>query len=690
MLELLSPAGSMEALRAAVQNGADAVYLGADGFNARAGARNFARDELPGAVSYCHVRGVKVHLTLNTLVSDREFPAAAELIRAAAAAGVDAFIVQDLGIIDLCKRIAPEIPLHGSTQMTVHSLPGVLECARMGLKRVVLSRELPRTEIANICRHSPIEIEAFGHGALCMCYSGQCYFSAVVGRRSGNRGACAQPCRMAYGYGRFEQRHPLSLKDNCLLPYVRDLEALGVASLKLEGRMKRAEYVAIVTRAYRTALDGGTPDYAAVLAAFNRQGFTDGYYQGKTGPEMFGIHEETSEPRELFASARRTYESGEAQRVPVRFYAIVSASRPLSLAVEDMEGRVCKATGELPQAALTHAITTEELADRLSKTGGTPYEMIDCRAVVEPGLSVPAAAINSLRREVLTALTALRGRAPALHVQDYHPLPAVPNGTDAPHLTVSVQSAQQVTPALRASAPAVLYAPLSELAAHPEAFSNLPAGTELCAVLPRVVWDAELPEQLRRIDRARAIGAASVLCGNLGQLELCRSRGFAVRGDFGLNVFNSRALAVLAGMGLASATLSFELTLPQIRDISKRIPCEILVYGRLPLMLTENCVIRARMGNCSCSGATNLTDRRGEHFPIQRDQDTCRNVILNGKKLNLLDKKRTLAGLGLWGARIVFTTENPTEVDAVLQGWHARGEFDPGSDTRGLYQRGVE
>ena len=255
MLELLAPAGSMEALRAAVQNGANAVYLGCGSFNARQSAKNFTPQTLTEAVKYCHVRGVQVHLTLNTLVSDKETQELIDLIRHAAESAVDAFIVQDLGVLRLCREIAPHIPIHGSTQMTVHSLPGVLLCAAWGMSRVVLSRELSREEIRFICQSSPIEIEIFAHGALCMGYSGQCYLSSAIGGRSGNRGRCAQPCRQSYGYGRWENQFPLSLKDNCLVQYVKELEGMGVASLKLEGRMKRPEYVATVTAVYRKALD---------------------------------------------------------------------------------------------------------------------------------------------------------------------------------------------------------------------------------------------------------------------------------------------------------------------------------------------------------------------------------------------------------------------------------------------------
>ena len=386
MLELLAPAGSMEALRAAVQNGANAVYLGCGTFNARQGAKNFTPQMLTEAVKYCHVRGVAVHLTLNTLVSDKEMPQVAELVRHAAMSGVDAFIVQDLGVIELCKQIAPHVELHGSTQMTIHSLHGVQLCAAWGMKRVVLSRELSREEIRFICQHSPIEIEVFGHGALCMAYSGQCYLSAVIGRRSGNRGRCAQPCRQCYGYGRFQNRYPLSLKDNCLVHYVKELEDMGVASLKLEGRMKRPEYVAAVTGVYRSALDGQPVDRKmmdTLYTAFNRQGFTDGYYAGRIGTDMFGTRQETPEDNQWNKEMRQTYESGENPLVPITFDCTVSPSR-FSLTVRDPDGHSCTMEGQLPEASRTAELTEEQLTSRLRKTGGTPYYCADVHVRITP------------------------------------------------------------------------------------------------------------------------------------------------------------------------------------------------------------------------------------------------------------------------------------------------------------------
>lgn len=694
MIELLSPAGSMEALQAAVQNGADAVYLGVGSFNARANAKNFTVDDLSDAVSYCHIRGVQVHLTLNTLTSDRETAQVAELIRKAARCGVDAFIVQDPGTVKLCRAIAPQVAVHASTQMSVHNLDGVLQAAALGCSRAVLAREVPKKDIAYICKHSPIEIEVFVHGALCMCYSGQCYFSSVVGRRSGNRGQCAQPCRLPYGYGRKENKYPLSLKDNCLIDSLQELKDMGVASLKIEGRMKRPEYVAVVTDIYRRALDEGqvSREGAAKLEKiFSRQGFTRGFYDGAVGRDMLGTREELREDRELLAQARSSYESGEYQRVGIRLYAVIRQDAPAVLVAEDELGHRAKAEGPVPEQARTKALTMEELEVRLCKTGGTPYYIASLSGSVEPGLSLSASSLNNLRRDVLNQLTVLRGRKPQRQVFAA-PLPAenIPLRRK-PVLTVCVRTAAQVTKALLQKQPAVLYLPLTELMEHPEILQQASARTQVCPVLPRVIFDSQKSLVEKQLAAVKKMGVKSCLCGNTGHIAMLRRMGLEARGDFGLNAFSSYALSHWQEEHLLSATVSFEATLPQIRDMAKPLPCEMLVYGRLPLMLTENCIIKNRTGVCACqSGEVKLIDRKGEEFPILPDPGSCRSVIYNGKKLYLLDKRTELEALGLWALRLQFTTESPQDVDRVLQQYESLAPFDQVNATRGLYLRGVE
>ena len=693
MLELLAPAGSMESLRAAVQNGANAVYLGCGIYNARQGAKNFTPQALTEAVKYCHVRDVAVHLTLNTLVSDKETQELVQLIRHAAQSGVDAFIVQDLGVVRLCRQIAPHIPIHGSTQMTIHSLPGVLLCAAWGLSRVVLSRELSREEIRYICQNSPIEIEVFGHGALCMCYSGQCYLSAAIGGRSGNRGRCAQPCRQSYGYGRWQNQYPLSLKDSCLVRELKELEQMGVASLKLEGRMKRPEYVAAVTGIYRKALDTHmvTRDMEkTLLDAFNRQGFTQGYYDGNLGGEMFGVREDTRENAAFFKELRQTYETGETPLVPIRFQAVV---RPglTQLTVIDPQNRVCTAQGPAPETARVAELTKEVLIARLTKTGGTPYRCVEAAVEIEPGLSLSASAINGLRRDVLNQLTALRARrdVPALGRPERIPNYRTPQ--EPPAYNIQVTTKEQITGRLLKMQPNLLYVPLHLLTEDAAFTRDLVKKVRVCPVLPRVVHDGELARLKEQLRSLRALGIREALVGNLGLLLPVRECGMHPRGDFGLNIYNSAALQSVREMELRSQCLSFEMTLPQIRDAKKGLPCEILAYGRLPLMITENCLIRGRTGQCTCHlGSAKLVDKTGSEFPVIRDGNTCRSVLLNGKKLYWLDRQEDLARLGLWAVRLYFTTENPQEVDRVLSACRSGEAMDPGACTRGLYLRGLQ
>ena len=693
MLELLAPAGSMEALRAAVQNGADAVYLGVGTFNARQSAKNFTLQTLVEAVKYCHVRGVAVHLTLNTLVADREMKELAETIRYAAQNNVDAFIVQDLGVVQLCRQIAPHIPIHGSTQMTVHSLPGVQLCAAMGMTRVVLSRELSREEIRYICAASPIEIEVFGHGALCMSYSGQCYMSAMIGGRSGNRGRCAQPCRQSYGYNHWQDKYPLSLKDNCLVHYLQELEEMGVASLKLEGRMKKPEYVATVTAVYRKALDEAKvtkPMMEALMTAFNRQGFTDGYYTGRIDRKMFGVREDTRDDPQWLQAARQSFESGETALVDLKLRCVVSVDGS-SLTATDPEGRTVQVDGPRPELARNVPLTGQGLAQRLSKTGGTPFRVVEVRTHVDPGLTISAAAVNAMRREVLAQLTAIRARREDHPIRKPKDVPMYKGPKGIPGLTVQVTTREQLTPNLLNLETAMLYVPMHILLEDHEMTLRLVQRGRLAAVLPRIVHDGELPALRKGLQTLRELGVKDALVGNLGLLMPVREADMRIHGDFGLNIYNSTAMNVLRSLELSSATVSFEMTLPQIRDVSKAVNAEIIAYGRLPLMLTEHCLIRNRTGECTCHlGPAKLVDKTGAEFPIIKDGDNCRSVLLNGKKLYWLDRQDDLAKLGVWAARLYFTTENSREVNRVLNAYLNPEGFDPGACTRGLYLRGVE
>ena len=694
MLELLAPAGSSEAVTAAVQSGADAVYLGYGDFNARRNAKNFSKEELAAAVSYCHLRGAKVFLTLNTLATDRELPSVAEVAADAAQVGVDAVLVQDLGILRLLRQVAPQMPIHGSTQLSVHSLDGVLRCAELGMARVVLSRELSRDAIEYICTRSPIEIETFVHGALCMSYSGQCFLSSVIGGRSGNRGLCAQPCRLKYGWGNRADGYPLSLKDMSLAGHLQELKKMGVKCLKIEGRMKRPEYVAIVTGIYARALrEGREPtaeELAQLEAAFSRQGFTEGYFLDQKGPDMFGIREDSREPRELFAKARSQYQSGERQSVPITFYAMLRKGEPAQVAVQDPEERVITAQGPVPEEARTKELTAADVKAQLSRTGGTPFRCDGVRALVDSGLSLPVSTLNSLRRELLDSLRATRSIPQPWETGEYRPGVRYENRREAPILTMSLQRAEQLSEDLLRLGPGIVYLPVEEAAAHPQCIERiLVHGAKAGVILPRICWDRERKPLLQNLEHLRTLGATEALVGTLDLLRSARDTDYHLRGDFGLPAFNAQALKEIKRLGLSSVTASFELRLAQIRDISKALNVEMIVYGRLPLMITENCIIKNRSGHCDCHNTNQLVDRKGERFPVVKAPG-CRSEILNAKTLFLGDKRGDYQRIGLWAARLMFTTESPRECVQVTERYLGRGKYEPKDYTRGLYYRAVE
>lgn len=692
MMELLSPAGGLDSLIAAVQTGADAVYMGFGAFNARRSAKNFTDEEFASAVAYCHLRGVRVFLTLNTLLTDRELEQAAESLRKASDMGVDAILVQDWGLLTLAREIVPDVPLHASTQMSLFTLGGANEAAALGLERVVLARELARDEIREICAGCPAEIEVFAHGALCMCYSGQCEMSAVVGERSGNRGACAQPCRLPYGVnGPCRGGHPLSLKDANLSAYLAEMEAMGVACLKLEGRMKRPEYVAVVTGIYRRLLDEKRQPTAEesrrLEQAFSRSGFTDGYWLGKKGPQMFGTRPENApEPKELFAKAREMYENGrENRKIPVNLRLSVRRGEPVRLsgACAVHGGAAFAVDGAVPEEARNRAVTAEELRQRLSKTGGTVFTADRIEIELDEGLTIPASAVNGLRRELLEELAKRRMDIPPRRKLPAPPLPDAPEGGQAMRFTCSVQKAEQVTAALLAEKPAVVYVPVEELERlDPE----LDWGeTELCAVLPRIFRTADETPLRQLLEQHPE--ASAVAIGNLGHLPIARGLNRTLRGDFGLNIFNSRALLFWQGQELASATVSFELRWQQVRDLRKYLPCEAIIYGRLPLMVTENCVTRCSVG-CTHGAGSVLTDRTGARFPVLCGYG-CRCEIQNSKTLFLADKPE-MRRCGLTYGRLRFTTETPEQCVQVLQRYQNGGDWTPEDLTRGLFYRGVE
>ncbi len=694
MIELLSPAGSPEAVIAAVQNGADAIYMGLGNFNARRGAKNFTDEEFERSMRYCRIRGCKVYVTLNTLVNDREITQAVESARLASELGADGIIIQDLGLAYAIRQALPDIPLHASTQMSIHNLAGVEAAAEMGMTRAVLARELSFEQIKFITQHASIETEVFVHGALCFCQSGQCYMSALIGRRSGNRGMCAQPCRMQYSLGGRMDDYPMSLKDNCLVDRLRELEDAGVACLKIEGRMKRPEYTAIVTKIYSKALkeqrQPSAEEMETLEKAFSRQGFTQGYFNGDK-KDMFGRREEPDKDTEkLFTLARKGYSEGELRRVPVHFYTVAEKGMPVKAIAFDDDGNRAAAMGGVPEKARGQGLTATYITEQMFKTGGTPYNCVENRAQADPGLYLPASEINDLRRRLVSELSEQRAKPPRRRVGK---LPEKPKGklpTGDPAMIFQVLTEEQLSPELAALKPKYLYVPLTLMTEKLDLLRPFTEqGTIPVAVLPRVIADNEAAAVYDMLSRMFDQGVNEALVGNLGHAMLAKKAGMKLRGDFGLNTFNSLSMEVIRQAGFISATASFELRLSQIRDMIKPLDTELIIYGRIPLMVSDQCIIRHSAGRCNCQTPGQMADRMGSVFPVVKEFG-CRNVIYNAHKLYLADKAEDVYAAGAWGLRMMFTTEGMRECVEVAKGYMGLSDYKPNVLTRGLYYRGVD
>ena len=687
-IEILAPVGNKEMLRAAVFSGADAVYLGFSGFNARTSANNFNADTLKDAVAFCRARGVAVHVALNTTVYGGELPALEQAIRAVAASGADAVICQDLAVATLIGKIAPQLPRHGSTQMSVHSLQGALELKELGFTRVVLARELSMPEVEHITKHCGIETECFVHGALCMCVSGQCYMSAFLGGRSGNRGSCAGPCRLpfeanALPEGKPGRLHHLSLKDNSVIDKLDKLQALGVASAKIEGRLRTPEYVAAAVSACLAGREGRAYDRDLLKNAFSRSGFTSGYLDGKIDGTMFGVRSEADaeQTKKTLPMLRELYRR-ERSRVPVKMKLEIEEGGE-KLTVTDADGSKAFAYGDAePQPARTDP--TESLHRSLAKTGGTPFAVEDQDITVEMDGGtwfIPGGAVNELRREALDALLKKREVLRPWPTTEEH-VPALPLRTLPPHRTLRArfESWEQV-PERALDGIEYLILPIAQADRVPREWR-----AKTLLELPRVMFGKLEEDTARRIAATQDAGFAGYEVSNIAHLRLCR--GLPMSGSFGLNITNQLAAQFYADNGLGSM-----LILPEVKDSDistiapthngRPVPTGVLVYGHMPLMITRACPLQNIHDCAHCDKTGVLTDRKAKKFPVRCGLGV--RTIYNPVPIYMGDKPGALTvDYGV----AYFTLESREEAAKILEMIRTHAPFE-GDFTRGLYFKGT-
>ncbi len=680
-MEILAPVGGKEQLIAAVRSGANAVYLGTKGFNARRNATNFDSEELMEAVSYCHARNVAVHVALNTLLKDEEIEKVIEEIKMVAACGVDAVIVQDLGVAALVKQCVPTLAIHASTQLSTHNVEGAMLLKQYGFTRVVLARELSEDEITKIVEKTNMEVEIFVHGAHCMSVSGNCYMSALFGERSGNRGLCAQPCRLNFKSRAGE--YALSLKDMSLITKMKQLVRTGVVSLKIEGRMKRPEYVAAAVTSCVKALNNQEPDIDTLQAVFSRSGFTDGYFANKRDRTMFGYRtkEDVVAANSVFKQLGIIYKD-ETPLVPIDMNMSIKKDESAVLMVNDGKNSVT-VMGEVPQTAI-NAPTTKELVERsLMKTGSTPFYLKDFSCDIDDNIVLPISQINKMRKEALEKILLLRSivkphnfTEPPAEVTNFHKLLLL----RLPVIYSRVEKFSQITDMMKKHSEKIIV-PLSELVSN----INLVKDNidKYVAELPMMIFKSNTNRVKEQLMILKDRGIITVTVGSIGSLSLAKSMGFNCIGDYSLNILNSIALHEFQKLGLKETVVSFENSLKNIRQMGDFMPYGVIAYGYLPMMTFRNCPNKQDGGCGSCKGSAVITDRMDSKFTL-----LCREKqytqLFNTVALYLGDKQKSLQDLSF--TVLYFTKETASQCDSIINMWINNKPYND-KKTGGLYFR---
>ena len=674
--EILAPVGAQEQLKAAVRSGANAVYLGVDNFNARRNADNFTTENLKDAVKYCRLRDVKVFVTLNTLIFDKEIEDLYKTRKAIAESGADAVIVQDFATVKAVKEICPDMPLHASTQMAVHNAAGAVFLEEMGFSRIVLARELSLKEMKIIREAVNAELEVFVHGAHCMSTSGNCYLSAMLGERSGNRGLCAQGCRLNWvnTHGR---EYALSLKDMSYLDNIKDLMEIGIDSFKIEGRMKRPEYVASAVSSLKKAMNNELYDKLTLRSVFSRSGFTDGYLQGKRTVDMFGyrVKEDVTSATNVLKDLENLYKN-ETRPNKASAKLILKKDEPSTLFLSS-KGKTVQVQGEIPQEPRTAPLSEEIAFRNLGKLGDTSFYLDSLGFENEDSLTLPASAINALRRDAANLLENELSKKD-YSINDVTPrIPSIKSDFSKPKARVRLESLSQYSDVLENADLIIL--PLNEIFNNLEDVELLPV--KIAVELPQLIYPEDEKDILKKLSAIKKTGIVRGVTGNIGGIALLKKAGFKIYGSHGLNITNSFSVQSYKNMGLEDITLSFELSERNIKSLCADIPKGAYIYGYLPIMLLRACPQRSENGCENCKGKSVLTDRKGIEFPL-----LCQNkkyaVLHNSVPLYIGDKITS----SLDFVTFYFTIESKADCEKIYKAY-LNGKAPEGKKTNGLYNR---
>ncbi len=677
--EILAPAGGLEQLISAVRSSADAVYLGLDRFSARSSAENFTPENLKKAVSYAHARNVKIYVALNTLITDSEYEDAKNVVKSIAEAGVDGVIVQDFAIAEIIKKHCPELRLHASTQTAVHNVMGLEALKKLGFVRAVAPRELTKDEIKTMCEVPDIETEVFVHGALCMSVSGMCYLSSMLGGRSGNRGRCAQPCRLDFKC--HNRTHALSLKDSSLIKYIPELSEIGVSSLKIEGRMKRPEYVAAAVNSCKKSRDGLSYDSESLRSVFSRSGFTDGYYTGSRNLDMFGyrLKDDVTAAKDVLNSLALLYKDEiQSAGISVDFHADKNSS---FVTVSDGVNSV-KINGDTPEEAKSKPLDYDFAKKCFSKTGGTIFYINSFNADIADGISISASSLNSMRRRALDSLYEKRA---VLHPEKFYDSPKneehepagiISSGDNK--IRMRFTSAEQIFN-LKLHDDIIL--PLNEILKNTDIIKKY-SGT-VFAETPALIYPSDEDKIKEKLKRVKSLGINDVYCDNIGIIDYCINEGFRVHASNYTNILNSAAAKVYADMGVSDIVVSAELSMDNIKKLSSRVPKGAFVYGFMPLMRFRACPAQTENGCAECTGLTKIEDRYKTPFYIMCSYKKY-SSLLNSIPTYIGDKDLSALDFSL----LYFTFEKKETCGKIYKIFKNKEKL-PSKKTGGLYYRQI-
>ena len=714
--EILAPAGSFQTFKAVIEAGADAIYVGGAKFGARAYADNFSQEELLEALDYAHLRNKKVYLTVNTLLKNDEINNKLyDYLLPFYERGLDAVLVQDFGALNYIHKAFPDLPIHTSTQMTVTGIEGVKFLKKYGVTRVVMARETSLPEMKRIHEETGMELEAFVHGALCYCYSGQCLFSSLLGGRSGNRGRCAQPCRLPYttldskGKVLLKDSYILSMKDMCGINNLKELKDSGVYSLKIEGRMKKPEYAAGVVSFYRKYVDSMETvtnyDFERIKALGNRCGFTDSYYHNHNSSNMITYEKPNfAVGDESFASEISSKYVDKETKLPITGFCELNAGKNSFFTVQ-CQNYVYTETGDVIDKAQKKPLIKEDVIKRLSKTGDTSFFFEELNLSMDDNIFIPNGALNELRRNALNGLKnqilkeyfRSSEKCSKLTIKNSEVAQNIIDKCNAIY-SASIETKEQLDEVCNSSIVSRVYIDWNRysLASFEKELSVdidlcLSKNKEMYIILPAICRDTTYRFILSNIEALSSANLAGFLVKNYEELSLCLNyfSNKKIVLDHNLYTYNNYAVESFDKLGIFLNTMPLELNSKEIARRDNK-NTEMIIYGYYPLMTSAQCVHKNSLKCDKCKQVTYLKDRYNKLFPVKNHCNECYNVIYNTVPTLLLNDINKIQSNDVYNFRLMFTVEDDKQTKEILSYFENPSLKRNGEYTNGHYKRGVE